>query len=187
MNSIISDKDLELILGKKFRELNYNDELKFVKTRVFVSEEGDVITAVSRNNSDKNYCRLRNVAPVWKKGDMYEYKIYIERKAYSLHKLVANAFPDICGSYSKGMVIHHKNLDHLNNEAKNLAVVTKKLHVYIHRYLNLGVISESDDLLTLINNYLDECIYNKVVADCAGLDIYLDAYGLGYLIQEWRY
>ena len=49
-----------------------------------------------------------------------------DRKQYKIHRLVAMAFQDICGSYCDNMVIDHLNTVRTDNRASNLMWVTIK-------------------------------------------------------------
>lgn len=49
------------------------------------------------------------------------------------HILVAKAFPDICGKWFKGAVVHHKDFNQYNNRADNLQVMTDEEHRAIHK------------------------------------------------------
>jgi len=54
-------------------------------------------------------------------------------KHYSLNVLVAQAFPEICGKWFEGAVVHHINENPLDNRAENLIVLSTKAHVDEHR------------------------------------------------------
>ena len=48
------------------------------------------------------------------------------------HILVAKAFPEICGEWFEGAVVHHKDYNRQNNNAKNLMILTKSQHSALH-------------------------------------------------------
>lgn len=48
------------------------------------------------------------------------------------HILVAKAFPEICGEWFEGAVVHHKDFNPINNRADNLQVMTEEEHRDIH-------------------------------------------------------
>lgn len=48
------------------------------------------------------------------------------------HLLVAQAFPEICGEWFDGAVVHHKDLNQYNNRADNLQVLSEQEHRAIH-------------------------------------------------------
>lgn len=54
-----------------------------------------------------------------------------------IHILVAKAFPEICGEWFEGCVVHHKNYDTKDNRAENLMVCSRKEHFEIHRKENI--------------------------------------------------
>lgn len=49
-----------------------------------------------------------------------------KKKSIFVHRLVARAFPEICGEWFDGCVINHKDENPLNNVATNLEVCTQK-------------------------------------------------------------
>lgn len=46
--------------------------------------------------------------------------------------LVAKAFPEICGEWFEGAVVHHKDFNSLNDNAFNLQVMTDEEHRKLH-------------------------------------------------------
>lgn len=55
-------------------------------------------------------------------------------KTYSVHKIVARAFPDICGEWFEGAEINHLNEDKTDNRAINLRLCTRSENLrYGHR------------------------------------------------------
>lgn len=48
------------------------------------------------------------------------------------HLLVAKAFPEICGEWFEGAVVHHKDFNPYNNRADNLQVMTDEEHKQLH-------------------------------------------------------
>lgn len=50
-----------------------------------------------------------------------------------VHRLVARAFPEICGEWFDGCEIHHKDLNPDNNHASNIVVLSKEEHNRIHQ------------------------------------------------------
>ena len=55
-----------------------------------------------------------------------------KRKMCQVSRLVAMAFPDICGEWFEGAQVHHKDGNRLNNTPSNLVVCTKKQHKLYH-------------------------------------------------------
>ena len=51
------------------------------------------------------------------------------KKTYLIHRLVAFAFPEICGEWFVGAVVNHKDENPSNNHAENLELVTQKYNV----------------------------------------------------------
>lgn len=54
-------------------------------------------------------------------------------KTMSVHRLVARAFPEICGEWFEGCVVHHKDRNPLNNRADNLIIMSRSEHEQFHR------------------------------------------------------
>lgn len=75
--------------------------------------------------SNYGYCSMKTDID----GDGYE---YIKKYAIYIHRLVAKAFPEICGEWFEGCHIHHKNHIKTDNNAWNLVVVTPSEHSKIH-------------------------------------------------------
>ena len=174
-DNIIKLNDLGILLDAKFRELEATDVLGIYNTRVFVNTDGKVITIKNKSNNDGFVCCIRSVSPVHKKNNDFEYKLYIDGRAHSLHKIVALTFPEICGEYKKGMEVHHKNLNHLDNNSSNLVFLTTKTHKYIHSILyrsNFDV-----NLLNRINEYIDFCNLVHMEISVDGLEAYLNEAG----------
>ena len=55
-----------------------------------------------------------------------------ERIEISIHRSVAQAFPEICGEWFDGCVVHHIDGNKENNVASNLIVLSKEEHQAIH-------------------------------------------------------
>lgn len=53
-----------------------------------------------------------------------------------IHILVAKAFPEICGDYYDGCVVHHLNHNTTDNRAENLRICGRGEHFNIHREEN---------------------------------------------------
>lgn len=49
------------------------------------------------------------------------------------HIEVAKAFPEICGEWFEGAVVHHKDCNPSNNKAENLVVLTVQEHLDVHK------------------------------------------------------
>ena len=49
-----------------------------------------------------------------------------------VHRLVAKAFPEICGKWFEGCHVHHLDKNPLNNRADNLVICTRKEHDAYH-------------------------------------------------------
>lgn len=60
------------------------------------------------------------------------YVIGMYGKTVPIHVLVAKAFPEICGKWFHGCVIHHINEVKTDNRAENLVVLSKAEHMKLH-------------------------------------------------------
>lgn len=65
-------------------------------------------------------------------GHYYCVNIWEDKKPKRvyIHRLVAKAFPEICGEWFEGCVIDHLDTDTYNNIATNLRVCTTKENIY---------------------------------------------------------
>lgn len=50
------------------------------------------------------------------------------------HRVVARAFPEICGEWFEGCHVHHKNHNPADCRAENLIVLTKEEHYKAHKH-----------------------------------------------------
>lgn len=55
------------------------------------------------------------------------------KQGHLLHVLIARAYPEICGEWFDGAVVHHKDRNKDNNDPHNLIVLTKEEHDEIHK------------------------------------------------------
>lgn len=61
------------------------------------------------------------------------HRITLKDKTFLIHRIVAKAFPEICGKWFEGCEVHHLDFNPLNNRVDNLIVCTSKEHdVYHH-------------------------------------------------------
>lgn len=51
---------------------------------------------------------------------------------YKFHRIVAKAFPEICGLWFDGCIVHHKDRNKLNNKPENLMVISRSEHQIEH-------------------------------------------------------
>lgn len=59
--------------------------------------------------------------------------ISINGKNISVYRIVAKAFPEICGEWFDGCEVHHKNEDCTDNRAENLVVLSPEAHQELHK------------------------------------------------------
>ncbi len=59
--------------------------------------------------------------------------INIKNKMCYTNRIVAKAFPEICGEWFDGCQVHHKDRNPSNNRADNLEVVSKEAHKKEHK------------------------------------------------------
>lgn len=68
----------------------------------------------------------RILKPQYRKQNINTYRYFVAlsknniRNQQSVHRLVAFAFPEICGEYFPGAEVNHKDENPLNNKAENL-------------------------------------------------------------------
>lgn len=71
---------------------------------------------------------------VYEKEDGYKtLLVCLNSKPLKPHRLVAKAFPEICGNWFEGCEVHHLDKNPANNHADNLVVCTKEEHFEYHR------------------------------------------------------
>ena len=58
--------------------------------------------------------------------------VALNGKYTQIHRLVAKAFPEVCGEWHEDYDVHHKDYDPLNNRADNLLTCTKEEHHSYH-------------------------------------------------------
>ena len=88
-----------------------------------------------------NLGRVRNKeTKVLKEIHVYERKdgyttllVCVNSDPLKPHRLVAKAFPEICGEWFDGCEVHHLDKNPENNRADNLVVCTKEQHYEYHR------------------------------------------------------
>ena len=86
---------------------------------------------------------------------------------YPLPILIAIAFPEICGEYFEGCVVHHKDEDVTNNEPHNLQIMSKEEHKKIH----WGVIQQLSLSGELIATYSSSIEAGKAMGFTSGTSI----------------
>ena len=105
---------------------NDNDlrEVEIENTKVLVRDNGkDFFNA-------ETYKRYK-LCPHKNRGNRAS--ITVNRKPVSVHRIVAQAFPEICGEWFDGCEVHHKNEDCTDNRAENLLVLTPEAHKELHK------------------------------------------------------
>lgn len=152
-NNLVTYSDLDTLIGMGYKELLNGKVIGINNTRVFVSKSGKIITINGKDFNGNYYGYFRDVEPVYKKAGQFEYRVYIDFRSHSVHKIVALTYPEICGVYSDGMQVHHKDLNHLNNSATNLTFLTPKVHKFVHKIINIFGKSIIND----VNRYIDFC------------------------------
>lgn len=93
-------------------------------TILIVSEEGNYF-----ENAETGY-----VYTIFKNKYRHDREtISIKGKIYYTNRIVAKAFPEICGEWFEGCQVHHKDRNPSNNRADNLEVIDKELHRKEHK------------------------------------------------------
>lgn len=93
--------------------------------RYKVSDQGNVICK-NYNNTGKPF--LIQFKP-HHKGYYILHTTYKNKwQCFMVHDLVARAFPEICGEWFDGCVVHHLNGVKTDNRATNLLIMSKQEH-----------------------------------------------------------
>lgn len=81
------------------------------------------------------------------------YKVVsIKGKTERVHRLVAKAFPEICGELKKYYCVHHRNRNQLDNRAENLICLSQSQHKKLHQ--DADGISKPVDVFTTDGKYV---------------------------------
>ena len=83
-----------------------------------------------------------------------------ERKNCFVHRLVAQAFPEICGEWFEGCEVHHIDGNRYHNNADNLQVIDREDHIQYHTDNTKRIkVAEFDESYNLLNIYdsVEEC------------------------------
>ena len=93
-------------------------------------------------------------------------------KTHPIHRLVAWAFPEICGEYFEGAVINHKDENRANNNALNLEWCTQKYNNnYGHHSEKLKAIAKRKPVLQIKNGVVVKEWESLLAIRKAGMDI----------------
>ena len=95
-----------------------------------------------------------------------------------IHVLIAKAFPEICGYWFDGCVVHHKNHNKNDNRAVNLQILTRDEHNKIH---HTGVKRSKKTCENISNSLIGKGIGHKNPNAKAILQLSEN----GDLIKEW--
>lgn len=95
-----------------------------------------------------------------------------------IHILIAKAFPEICGFWFDGCVVHHKNHNKNDNRAENLQVMTREEHIKIH---HIGVKRSKETCENIRQSLLGKGIGHKNPNTKAILQLSPN----GETIKEW--
>lgn len=111
------------------------------------------------------------------------YRVYsIQNKLAPASRLVAQAFPEICGDWFDGCEVHHIDGNPLNNKATNLMVLSRERHKAIHQ-TNLIELYDWDW------TYIRSFPHHKAAAKylkCSIEDVYKSINDTSYLCQGYH-
>lgn len=162
LNNLIAE-----LTVRGYKELENRAKLGISYTKVYASVDGEIATINLRNNG-KFELIYRHISPSQKGGNKLEYRVTIECKTYSVHKIMALVFPEFIGEWKEGVDIHHLDCNHLNNRATNLICLTKDVHNKLHSLLDNA--NDIDDMLSRIHTYLFQCTINDEEITVEGLE-----------------
>ena len=94
--------------------------------------------------------------------------LVLNGKGWLFHRLVARAFPDICGEWHEDYDVHHLDFNPENNRADNLKICTRQEHFLFHKdEPNFGMKGK-----THTKNTREKISENRKVK-CKGVEHYL--------------
>ena len=91
-----------------------------------VSDQGNVYSV---NYHRQNKFQKRKTYPEKNRYEKITLCKNSKTQIYFIHRLVAKAFPEICGEWFEGCVINHKDCNPSNNRATNLEVCTQSHNI----------------------------------------------------------
>ena len=97
-------------------------------------------------------------------------------KLEQLSKLVAKAFPEICGEWFDGCEVHHKNYNPLDNRAENLIVLTSEEHKKYHSDSDITYNRRSESQKEVWKTRTKRVCNAKAVIQCDLLGNYIETY-----------
>lgn len=119
-------------------------------------------------------------AETFKRYKIYENKnrngrhtIGINHKMIFCYRVVAMAFPEICGKWFDGCEVHHINENPCDDRAENLKVLSPEAHQEIHKYFLADWARENLSIpvyqYTLSGNYISRWENSITAADSIGI------------------
>ena len=120
----INEMDMEILkyLGEEWRDIEGYEGLYKVSSLGRVMRDGKILKPLLRPNG------------------YYQVTLCLsgKRKSHKIHRLVAKAFPEICGEWFDGCEVNHKDEDKSNNAAENLEICDRRYNnLYSHIEKNL--------------------------------------------------
>ena len=102
----------KLVCNTQITQDSFRDELRLIEG-FYVSASGEVYSVLTYHRLSQQIRRRY-------------YSITRGNTTYRVHRLIAKAFPEICGEWFEGAVVDHINGNCLDNRAVNLRVCTSK-------------------------------------------------------------
>lgn len=104
------------------------DDLREVDGVLVRSNGEDFFDAATFKRLKVYFCKRPNNRP----GGYNIIKYIGSSKNVGCHRIVAKAFPEICGEWFDDCEVHHIDGNKLNNRAENLVILTKEEHYKLH-------------------------------------------------------
>ena len=116
--------------------MNVLRQAKWLKNGHYATDkEGEIYYRY--DEFDKDAIKLDKTKYSWGKmgpirADNYYYGVQIGKTKKAVHSIIARNYPEICGKWFEGAIVHHKNGLKYDNRAENLQVLSPEEHTRWH-------------------------------------------------------